>query len=240
MPNSKVHVIAKCAVTLDGYLDDRSPKSLGVSSRQDGAARPRLRAWTDAILIGANTLRRDRPWLLASDEARAMRREAGRPTDPDKIVLTRTGSFDTSAPFFTEGESRKIIIGPDALKNRIPQTLPNGTEVHAGYDTPAEVVELLSQLGIRRLLIEGGATIFTEWIAADCVDEIRMAIAPLLLGSYGYANIGDARSSAPWASTRLTVTGRASLGDMTVIYMQTPGRTDAPVLPELERDFLQG
>lgn len=239
MPKSETYVIAKCAVSLDGYLDDLGPKSLAVSSREDGAARPRLRSWADAIMIGANTLRRDRPWLLANEETQKLRLEAGRPIHPDKIVLTRTGSLDISAPFFTAGDSRKLVIGPEGLKEKMPQALPKGTDVYSGYSTPSEVRELLPELGINRLLVEGGASILTEWLAADCVDELRIAFGPLILGSYGYANIGNSRSRAPWASARLAVTGRAAMGDVTVIYLQLPGRNGAPILPELEHDLGQ-
>lgn len=63
------------ATTADGYLDDNSPRRLMISTPEDWEAVLRLRASHDAILAGAETLRRDDPALLLRDAAaRELRR----------------------------------------------------------------------------------------------------------------------------------------------------------------------
>ena len=57
------------ATTADGYLDDNSPRRLMISTPEDWEAALRLRASHDAILAGAETLRRDDPALLLRDAA---------------------------------------------------------------------------------------------------------------------------------------------------------------------------
>lgn len=57
-------VIVSTAVSSDGYLDDRSPDRLILSTPEDWAEVHRLRAACDAILVGAETIRRDNPSLL--------------------------------------------------------------------------------------------------------------------------------------------------------------------------------
>ena len=68
------------ATTADGYLDDNSPRRLMISTPEDWEAVLRLRASHDAILAGAETLRRDDPALLLRDAAaRELRRAHKRP-----------------------------------------------------------------------------------------------------------------------------------------------------------------
>ena len=79
------------ATTADGYLDDNSPRRLMISTPEDWEAVLRLRASHDAILAGAETLRRDDPALLLRDAAaRELRRARGMRPD-----LTKVHSFPT-------------------------------------------------------------------------------------------------------------------------------------------------
>lgn len=66
-------VIASAALSADGCLDDNSPERLVLSTPGDWAEIYRLRASSDAILVGAETLRRDDPSLLVKGEE--LRRE---------------------------------------------------------------------------------------------------------------------------------------------------------------------
>lgn len=73
------------ATTADGYLDDNSPRRLMISTPEDWEAVLRLRASHDAILAGAETLRRDDPALLLRDAAaRELRRAPGHAARPDE------------------------------------------------------------------------------------------------------------------------------------------------------------
>ena len=75
-----MRVTLSAAVTADGFLDDNSPRRLIISTPEDWAEVYRLRAAHDAILVGAETLRRDDPSLLVRDEeVRARRRALRRP-----------------------------------------------------------------------------------------------------------------------------------------------------------------
>ena len=95
-----MRVTLSAAVTADGYMDDDSPRRLIISTPGDWEEVYRLRAAHDAILAGAETLRRDDPSLLVRDQAaRARRAEArhrqshahplGRPFAPPAVLHRR-------------------------------------------------------------------------------------------------------------------------------------------------------
>ena len=69
-----MRVTLSAAVTADGYMDDDSPRRLIISTPGDWEEVYRLRAAHDAILAGAETLRRDDPSLLVRDQAARARR----------------------------------------------------------------------------------------------------------------------------------------------------------------------
>lgn len=74
-----MNVFASIALSGDGYMDDRSPRRLILSTPADWREVMRLRAWADAILVGAETVRRDNPSLTVRDAAlRRERLSAGR------------------------------------------------------------------------------------------------------------------------------------------------------------------
>jgi riboflavin biosynthesis pyrimidine reductase/pyrimidine deaminase RibD-like protein len=156
------YVLLSCALSADGYLDDASPERLILSGPADLDRVDEVRAGCDAILVGAGTIRRDRPRLLIRDPARRAARVArGLPEQPLRVTLTGSGDLDRTAPFFTH-PSPYII-----------------------YDGPALDLEvLLDDLGTRkvsRLLVEGGSTVLGEFLARDLANELHLAVAPFFV-----------------------------------------------------------
>ena len=94
------YVLLSAAVSLDGCLDDTGPERLLLSGA--GRLRPGRRGTgvqSDAILVGAGTLRADNPRLLVnSAERRAARVAAGRPEYPLKVTVSGSGDLDPATP----------------------------------------------------------------------------------------------------------------------------------------------
>ncbi len=103
-------IVLSAAMSRDGYLDDSSPQRLILSCPQDLQAIQELRASCDAILVGANTIRRDNPSLATRDDKlRQKRIAAGLLPDPMKVTITVSGNIDPAAKFFTDGAGGKGI-----------------------------------------------------------------------------------------------------------------------------------
>ncbi len=100
-------------MSLDGYLDSATDERLLLSNDADFDRVDEVRSGSDAILVGAATVRNDNPALLVrSARRRRLRRAAGLPATPLKVTLTAGGDLDPCARFFTRGDREKLVYCP--------------------------------------------------------------------------------------------------------------------------------
>ena len=214
------YVTLSCAVSLDGYLDTANPPRLALSNAADFDRVDEVRAWNDAILVGARTVRLDNPRLLVrSDERRSRREGAGRSCSPWKVSVTASGDLDPQAAFFTEGDTSKLVYCPSSKARRIRRRLGAAAiVVGLGEEvTMADLVADLGDRGVRRLMVEGGGTVHTQFLASDLADELQLAVAPIFVGDRRAPRfVGDA--AFPWTNDRrATLAGVRQLGDVVVL-----------------------
>lgn len=179
------YTILSCGVSLDGYLDAATPERLVLSNREDLERVDAVRAGCDAILVGAATVRNDNPRLLVRGAAlRRERREAGLPESPMKVTLTGCGRLDPSSNFFTTGGSEKVVYCASRSVGEVRRRLGAvATVVDAGE--PVELCGLVHDLhrrGVRRLMVEGGGQVHTQFLTAELADELHLVVAPFFVG----------------------------------------------------------
>ena len=166
------------ATTADGYLDDNTSRRLMISTPEDWEAVLRLRAEHDAILVGAETLRRDNPALLLRDPAARERRTArGLRPDLTKVTVTRSGELAPALRFFTEGDADRYVFSQTEIPDLKDIAKVISTE---GSITAAFIVTELEKRGIESLLVEGGAAILGMFLAEGMADTVRRAVNPQL------------------------------------------------------------
>jgi 5-amino-6-(5-phosphoribosylamino)uracil reductase len=200
------HTVLSCAVSADGCLDDASPRRLVLSGPEDLDEVDELRASVDAILVGAGTIRADDPALLVRSPARIAARVARGVTEhPLRVTLTASGSLDPGARFFT-GPGR-------ALRYEGP-----------GLTLRGVLQDLYSERNVATLLIEGGSRVLAEALKSGLADELRLAVAPFLVGDSGAPRFGLPGSypQSPGAPMRLLSTRQ--LGGMAVLHYQLSSR----------------
>ena len=197
------YVLLSAAASVDGYIDDASGRRLILSGPEDLDRVDELRAGCDAILVGAGTIRRDNPRLLVRSPARrAARLARGQPASPAKVTLTRGGDLDPAAAFFTAtaaaardpaaqdpaggdpaSTARLVYTGVAAAGAARARLAGRATVIDAGPQvTVRAVLADLAGRGIRRLLVEGGTSMHTLFLAAGAADELQLAIAPFFVG----------------------------------------------------------
>ncbi|HEU0087283.1 MAG TPA: dihydrofolate reductase family protein [Pseudonocardiaceae bacterium] len=182
---SRPYVLLSVATSVDGYLDDATDTRLLLSNEADLDRVDEVRASCDAILVGAHTIRRDDPRLLVRSAQRQQQRQLrGRPAQPTKVTLTGSGQLDPSARFFTAGHTERLVYTPSSMVKEVGARLGAAATV-VGAGEPLELATVLADLAdrkIERLMVEGGATVHTLFLAAGLVDEIHLVIAPFFVG----------------------------------------------------------
>jgi 5-amino-6-(5-phosphoribosylamino)uracil reductase len=196
------YVLLSCAMSLDGYIDDARATRLVLSGEQDLDRVDEVRAGCDAILVGAGTIRADDPGLVLRSQHRRQHRIAtGLSPGPAKVTLTNSGDLDPSARFFTAGDADRLVFAASAAAARVRCLLGASAQViDAG--NPADLRAILASLagrGIARLMVEGGKSVFTQFLTAGLADELQLAVAPFLVGDSAAPRFGG-DGTFPWTS----------------------------------------
>jgi 5-amino-6-(5-phosphoribosylamino)uracil reductase len=200
------YVIASCAISLDGYLDDTSPRRLILSGPEDLDEVDELRAGVDAILVGAGTIRADNPRLLIRSPARVAARVArGQPEHPLRVTLTAGGDLDPAANFFTGPGARLAYQG-------------------AGLTLRSVLAALHAERNVATVLLEGGAGMLAEALSRSLADELRLAIAPFFVGDPAAPRFALPGQYPYTKASPMRLLGTRRLDDVVVLHYQLSHR----------------
>jgi len=218
-PLATPYVLLSCAMSVDGYIDDTSAERLLLSNAEDFDRVDAVRADSDAILVGASTLRRDNPRLLVnSAERRAARVARGRTEHPLKVTVTGTGDLDPGLNFWQSGGG-KAVYCPDGVVAKVRETLGDlATVVGTGdrLDLPGMLADL-ARRGIGRLMVEGGSSIHTQFLASGLADEIHLAVAPFFVGQPDAPRFVGPGTFANDLHHRMTLAEVRAVGDVALL-----------------------
>ncbi|HEY3529614.1 MAG TPA: dihydrofolate reductase family protein [Nocardioides sp.] len=214
------YTLLSCSMSIDGYIDGTTESRLLLSNDLDFDRVDEVRAGVDAILVGATTVRNDNPRLRVRDaERRRTRCDRGLPEHPLKVTVTRRGRLDPSQRFFADDGTRKLVYANTRVVEPLSARLGGVSEVVDGGD-PVRMEDLVRDLhvrGVRRLMVEGGGTVHTQFLAADLVDELQLVVAPFFVGDSGARRfVGEGRY--PWhPGRRATLAETRQLGDVVLL-----------------------
>ncbi|MFF3713204.1 dihydrofolate reductase family protein [Streptomyces phaeochromogenes] len=228
------YVLLSAAVSLDGCLDDTGPGRLLLSGPADFDRVDEVRAESDAILVGAGTLRADNPRLLVnSAERRAARVAAGRPEYPLKVTVSGSGDLDPDANFWSTG-GEKIVYTTDEGAKRATEALRGlgvaVVSVGPDVDWRAVLTHLHDVRGVRRLMVEGGGRVHTQLLREGLADELQLALAPLVVGEPDAPRLFGPGDYPGGPRNRLRLVETRPVGDVVLMrYVPTaPGTGNVP------------
>ncbi|WFE42968.1 dihydrofolate reductase family protein [Verrucosispora sp. WMMD1129] len=214
---ARPYVLLSCATSIDGYIDDATEERLLLSNDADLDRVDEVRAGCDAILVGAGTVRRDDPRLLVRCERRRAARVArGLPASPTRVTVTGCGDLDPQARLFTVGDTERIVYSASGAVEKTRHRLGAlATVVDAGE--PVDLVRMLADLaerGVGRLLVEGGAGVHGQFLAAGLADELHLVVAPFFVADRRAPRfVGE--GSFPWhPGRRAQVVEARQIGDV--------------------------
>ena len=165
-------VLLKMAMSLDGRIADRYGNSRCIASEKSLKAVHELRKRYDAVLVGANTVRRDDPQL----DVRYVNNREGR--DPYKVVVTtRLSNLPKNAKLF---KKEKVMVAYCKKDSDL-----EGVEIlqFPGEKVPMRgLIKTLAKKGITSVMIEGGGEVSWRALKEKVVDKIIFFLSPTILG----------------------------------------------------------
>ncbi|RJX16247.1 2,5-diamino-6-(ribosylamino)-4(3H)-pyrimidinone 5'-phosphate reductase [Candidatus Bathyarchaeota archaeon] len=176
--DNRPYVILNAAMTLDGKIATWKGDS-EISSTEDWERVHKLRAWVDGLMIGIGTLLKDNPKLTV---------KYPRKKPLTKIVVDSLARTPTNAKIFQYKDGSRIVLAvtSKASKKKIKKLQESGaTVIVAGSGRKVNLKQLLQKLwkmGIKILMVEGGGNLNWGMVKAGLVDEVRVAVAPILVG----------------------------------------------------------
>lgn len=184
---NRPYVFINIATTADGKIDTFERKGAAISSRQDKDRVDELRAGADAVLVGGNTLLGELPKLTVKSEAlREARIKAGMTANPIKVGIVTNADIPLESDFIKAGSARVVIFTtPQTSISQLEALRMNGVEVFVHETARVDLHRMLNklaELGVKRLMVEGGGTINFELLRLGLVDELMIYIAPMIFG----------------------------------------------------------
>jgi len=147
-------VIAKCGMSLDGYLTRPPGETRWLTSELSRTHAHKLHALVDAIIVGAETIRRDNPRLTV--------RKGSRSTQPWRVILTKSGRLPRNATVFRDSEKERTLV----YRNQSLRA----------------VLRDLGRREITSVLFEGGGDVLSQALDQRLIDKVQIYIAPLFTG----------------------------------------------------------
>lgn len=171
------YVIAKWAMSLDGCLTVAAGDTKQISGEAALRDLHEKRAWVDAILVGANTFRSDKPALTARGE--------GVSRQPLRIVVLGEASIEPEAVLAFASLGPCLYVTPIERRD-----FPASVECWCLPDQSGRRVDLkqlckkLAQREVTSLLVEGGRAIHAAFFQANLVNQVMVYLAPVIVGGH--------------------------------------------------------
>ena len=167
-------IIAKCGMSLDGRLTQPPQNSRWITSAAARRDAQKLRAQVDAIIVGAETIRRDDPRLTVRGIKNAKQ--------PWRVILTKSGRLPAASRVFRDRFKDKTLV----YKNK----------------SLRRVLADLGKKEILSALIEGGGDILGQALDGGLIDKVQVYLGPIFTGGPVIA-FGARGASSTQTATRL-------------------------------------
>ncbi|AOY90147.1 deaminase [Marinobacter salinus] len=180
--DSAPRVVGQLGQSLDGRIATVSGCSRFINGDDGITHLHRIRAVSDAVVVGAGTAETDNPRLT-------VRRSSG--PNPVRVVIDRNRRVPESHHLFTDGEAPTLRLVAGSYQASFTELARNAVmEVPCLGDTgdgvpadPAIILRVLSDFGLKKIFIEGGGITVSSFLNAGLLDRLHVMVAPMIIGS---------------------------------------------------------
>lgn len=178
-----MHVVVNAAMSADGKLSSRRREQVRISGDADFARVDRLRAESDAVMVGVGTVLADDPSLERFD--RDHRERVGKAGVPARVVADSRARTPADAAIVTGDAPTYVLTSDAAPADRLDDLRAAGAEIVAKgqnrVDLPAALGALESD-DIADLMVEGGGELIYSLFADDLVDDLSVYVGATVIG----------------------------------------------------------
>jgi len=190
------HVSVNMAMSLDGRISTRRREQITLGTRHDRLLMDKLRAEADAVIVGAGTVRHDGfPIRVRDDKLRRARLKKRPDAAPINVVLSGELDLPIDSAFFKANTERILFTTRKAPKARIERfkRVADVVVFPRVRISARDVLDVLSERGAQRVLVEGGGDTHYSFAKEHVVDEIYITLTPRLIGGIGAPTILDGK-----------------------------------------------
>jgi riboflavin biosynthesis pyrimidine reductase len=226
-PPAGRHVRANFVASVDGAASLEGASG-GLSGPDDKRLFSLLRSLSDAILVGAETVRRERygPVRIAP-ESQERRAQRGMEPVPAMVVVSGSLDVDPSSPLFSQAARPPIVVtGRRAPAGRLRRLSEVAEVIQAGeqHADLRAALDALAARGLERVLAEGGPSVLGQLLAGGNLDELCLTVSPLLAG----AGPGRIVAGARFAPRSLELAHVLSSGGALFLRYRVTGQPPLP------------
>jgi diaminohydroxyphosphoribosylaminopyrimidine deaminase / 5-amino-6-(5-phosphoribosylamino)uracil reductase len=169
-------VVAHLGQSLDGRIAAANGASRWVTGPEDVLHNHRMRALADAVLVGAETVRRDDPQLT-------VRRCTG--ANPVRVVIDPGLALDEGCGVLSDGAAPTLVFaaadGPRPDRRGLAETV--FVPRRGDHLCCASIADALSERGLDWIFVEGGGVTVSRLLEQGLLDRLQITISTLIIGS---------------------------------------------------------
>jgi 2,5-diamino-6-(ribosylamino)-4(3H)-pyrimidinone 5'-phosphate reductase len=183
------YMIFNMVSSVDGKATTYKGELTGLGSRSDRRLMTRLRSQVDAAIVGGGTLRVDPFIPSVPDDLIAERLTNFANPQPLGIVVSNSGNLPLDHRFWDAGKALRLVFLSESASDSAAYDLKDKAQVVRVPTTSKEGLDLAKMLnmlwqdfGVKRLLVEGGASLNYNLISQGWSDEVFLTLSPRLVG----------------------------------------------------------
>jgi 2,5-diamino-6-(ribosylamino)-4(3H)-pyrimidinone 5'-phosphate reductase len=189
-----MHVVVNAATSVDGKLSTREREQVAISGPADFERVDRLRAESDAVMVGVGTVLADDPSLTVPAAQRERRAERGAAPNPARVVADSRARTPTEADVLDDEAATYVLVAETAAAADVAGLERAGATV---LETAGERVDLaaafeaLAAEGVESLMVEGGGELIASLFAVGLVDELSVYVGSTVIGGRDAPTLAD-------------------------------------------------
>ena len=203
-PPDRPLVLLNMVTTVDGKVAVGG-KVAGIGSRTDRLLMRQIRSRVDGLMVAAGTLRAETVDPRVPPDLAERRVADGRAAQPLAIAVSGSLTLNPEHRFFANGRDGTLVITTESAPQQRAASLAERAQIlRIGVDSvdlESALGRLRGELGIERLLVEGGPSLNQALLDLDLVDEVFWTVAPKLAGGHGLTLVQGRAPSSRIAAT---------------------------------------